>query len=397
MKKTTLVLLFFFALALGLIYTTSEATLYKWKDKKGQVHITDYPPPPEEVGLPTEEQGEPFIKKKPSQPEKETKVQEVSPPVEEPVPPPTVVSPQKKQQPKPQGVLKIPLHEKKKEVAPKRPTPQVKKTKPAPPRPKARRMPPPGGPSVPNILALVSFGGLFYMVFSIALSLLFYFYGALTLHLIGKKRGVSYAWTVWIPLVNGVTGLLVLLASAGRPLWWALFFVLPVVLSLGSVYMPVLSIVSLVVSIGLIILVIILWMDITRNLGLNKFLGLLIIVPIANLILMGYLAFKPEPDVEINKKKMVIISLVVYVVLVVLSAIGVQYLLIPYIQKTLQGAITGQMQKQLPLPEKLKLPKEKPKPKKLSPVQPMSPAAYDRVLQRKAPAFGEGPYTYAGP
>ncbi|RME67327.1 MAG: hypothetical protein D6778_03425 [Nitrospirae bacterium] len=27
----------------------------------------------------------------------------------------------------------------------------------------------------------------------------------------------------------------------------------------------------------------------------------------------------------------------------------------------------------------------------------MSPAAYDRVLQRKAPAFGEGPYTYAGP
>ncbi len=402
MKRLALLLAVIMALLFTFLTTHSQAALYKWKDKKGQVHITDYPPPPEEVGIPPEGPERPAIKKQ--QPEVEEQAGQAPVPlVQEQTPPPPTVVPPRRQEVKPQGVLKIPVPEKKPIVrarrAPQRPRrPVVRRGTP-------HRVPTPQGPAGTQLLALLSFGGLFYMVLLIGISLLIYFYTTLALHIIGKKRGVSYAWTVWIPLVNSITGLLVLIASAGRPLWWVVFFFLPFAASVGAVFLPVLSVVSLVLSLGVIVLVVVLWMDISRALGLNRWLGLLILLPVANLIFMGYLAFKrePEEEVQINKKKMVLVAGVVYVVLVVASAVAVQYVLIPYVRDMVKFALRAQMQGRIQkelqqLPGGGRISSEVfTKQKGLPPVQPMSPEAYERVLQRKAPNFGSGPATYAGP
>jgi hypothetical protein len=68
--------------------------------------------------------------------------------------------------------------------------------------------------------------------------------------------------------------------SAGKPWWWILLLFIPLAGAIVAIY---------------------LWICISENLGHNKWLGLLMILPMINLLFMAYLAFSkaagaPSPE-----------------------------------------------------------------------------------------------------
>jgi hypothetical protein len=116
----------------------------------------------------------------------------------------------------------------------------------------------------------------FVMAFFMVFLLLFvgmYVYFSLCLYLIAKKLNVSAPWTAWVPIVNIWT----ILQAAGKPCWWVLLFFIPFV--------------------GFIVIIYV-WMCIVENLGRNKWMGLLILIPIVSLVYIGVLAFSKQERLE---------------------------------------------------------------------------------------------------
>lgn len=101
---------------------------------------------------------------------------------------------------------------------------------------------------------------------AVIISILFYIYYCLCLYRIANRLAVPAAWTAWIPLIQ----VWPFVGSAGKPWWWILLLLVPFLN---------------------VIIIVYLWMCITENLGRNKLLGLLTLVPIVNIIYPGFLAF----------------------------------------------------------------------------------------------------------
>jgi len=147
-------------------------------------------------------------------------------------------------------------------------------------------------------------------------SLLFHFLYALPLYLISRKMALSYAWTSWIPVIN----IFPLVGSARLPLWLGFLFLLPVLSSipvLGSSNLFLLII--LLVSLVDIVLVVVIWMKICGNLWVNRWAGLLILLPILQFTLPWYLALKTDPEhlvrSDIRRLRTGMIALVVFAAL----------------------------------------------------------------------------------
>lgn len=101
-----------------------------------------------------------------------------------------------------------------------------------------------------------------------------YVYFCLCIYMIARKLDVPNPWLAWIPLVQ----LWTVVNCAGKPWWWILLLLVPFV--------------NIIVGIML-------WMSISENLGRNKWLGLLMILPVVNFIYIGILAFsKGEKNVS---------------------------------------------------------------------------------------------------
>jgi len=103
------------------------------------------------------------------------------------------------------------------------------------------------------------------------LGLVFYFYYAVCLFLIGKKTNTAMPWLAFVPVVNVFWPLV---GASGKPAWWIVLLLVPVVNLLVMIY---------------------LWMLTAERLGKSKIYGLLVaLVPVVNLILLGLLAFKAK-------------------------------------------------------------------------------------------------------
>jgi len=126
-------------------------------------------------------------------------------------------------------------------------------------------MPGKGMPEIPleGMLGALLAG---FMTIILIVQIAVYIYFALCLFLIAKKLDVRAAWTAFIPIVQIYT----IMASAGKPLWWILLLLIPIVNIFIAIYI---------------------WMCITENLGKNKWLGLLMMLPIINFVFIGILAF----------------------------------------------------------------------------------------------------------
>jgi len=221
--------------------SSSSAALHKWVDEKGRTWVTDYPPPK-------------AVKKKAPEADNAANKAQANESA-------TAANPEVKQtdQQRDAGTIFL-LPE------------DIRKKLPMPLRGV-------GIPLVPgNVVAMMS-GFMLFIV------LAGYIYISLCLYLIAKKTEVTNPWMAWIPLVN----LWTFVAAAGRQWWW-----LAVIAGLGAL--------SLIPDVGIIFgllnlaAIIYLWICITENVGKNKWLGLLMIVPLVNLIFPAILAFSKQEN-----------------------------------------------------------------------------------------------------
>lgn len=110
--------------------------------------------------------------------------------------------------------------------------------------------------------------GAMLLVFAVFF-LVIYVYMAISLMKIAKKTNTPNGWFAWIPFLN----MWLLVQIAQKEWWWFLLMLIPLV--------------NIVVAV-------ILWMEVSKAVGKPDWLGILIIVPVANFILPGYLAFSKD-------------------------------------------------------------------------------------------------------
>jgi hypothetical protein len=152
-----------------------------------------------------------------------------------------------------------------------------------------------GLPNIPKLpaglTAIIAGLGMIALLVEIAI----YLYFCLCIFLIARKLNVPLSWIAWVPIVNIFWPLI---GSARKPLLWGIISLLVIPLLggiLGTLLAPVNPMFTVLITgiAGLVALVayIYLWMLVTENLGRNKWLGLLIILPIIQLVFIGVLAF----------------------------------------------------------------------------------------------------------
>lgn len=108
-------------------------------------------------------------------------------------------------------------------------------------------------------------GGIFLFVILLVVAL--YVIMAISLMKIAKRTNTENAWFAWIPILN----LVLMLQIAERPMWWLVFFLVPIINIVG------------------IVLQFVIWVDIAKRLGKSPVIGVLAaLIPI---IFMPYLAF----------------------------------------------------------------------------------------------------------
>jgi len=120
------------------------------------------------------------------------------------------------------------------------------------------------------MLGMISgFIGLIGFVILLPVWLAIYIYTALAYSTIAKKLKVENSWFAWVPILNVV----LMFQIAGMSGWFILLTLIPIVN---------------------IVVIVIAAMNTCEKRGLEKLLGLLMLVPIANFILLGMLAWKKD-------------------------------------------------------------------------------------------------------
>ena len=119
----------------------------------------------------------------------------------------------------------------------------------------------------------------------IFVALAIYIYFSLCLYLIAKKTDVPNPWLAWVPLAD----IWIFVAAAGKEWWWLAIMAALIALSL----IPYIGVIFILLNIAAAIY---LWICITENVGKNKWLGLLMIVPVVNLIFPAILAFSKHDN-----------------------------------------------------------------------------------------------------
>lgn len=236
----------------------SYAALYKWVDEKGQTHLTDYPGPDQEIR-----------EDKTKTPEKKYKdtLRDVKENVQDFFKPRQEQSKGKQELPAPETPLQKTPSQQQPQAAPTvQPAPQ----KTLPSFPKVLRLSPDKAPqsAIPEMPQSAT-----WVIVFVVIMVALYVYVCLCLFLIAKKLNVPSPFYAWIPLLQAWTFVVAAKGSDKHPCLWILAMVVPIIGPFIGVY---------------------LWICITENLGKNKWLGLLSLLPIVNLGLMGWLAFSKE-------------------------------------------------------------------------------------------------------
>jgi hypothetical protein len=144
----------------------------------------------------------------------------------------------------------------------------------------------------PDIDGLAIFTGFFVIMLLLALflCLINYVYSSLTLYKIAQKLKAENPWLAWIPLVKYY---LQLELADMSPAFLALYFA-PIVFGFLSV-LPVIGLLFnflvFFASIGVMVVNVISFMNISEKRGYEKLLGLMAIYPLTSYILLGILAW----------------------------------------------------------------------------------------------------------
>lgn len=104
------------------------------------------------------------------------------------------------------------------------------------------------------------------MLIFIVVVLALYVYYSYSLQRIAVKTSTENGWMAWVPILNVV----LMCRIARKSLWYFIGMLIPYVNVLVLMYI---------------------WGEMAGNLGRSKWIGVLMIVPVANLAVPGYLAF----------------------------------------------------------------------------------------------------------
>ena len=113
------------------------------------------------------------------------------------------------------------------------------------------------------------FGGIFLIIF-LAIFAAGYVYVALALMTIAKKTNTPNGWMAWIPIANAI----LMLQIAKKPIWWIILLL----------FLPIIN----------IVFIILIWMGIAEARNKPSWWGIMVIVPIMNIIMPGYLAWSAD-------------------------------------------------------------------------------------------------------
>ncbi|MDD4182714.1 MAG: DUF5684 domain-containing protein [Candidatus Omnitrophica bacterium] len=105
-----------------------------------------------------------------------------------------------------------------------------------------------------------------FMFVLLIVAILFYVYNSLCLQKIAAKTNTPFGWFAWLPILN----VFLILMIANKSFWWLILLLIPLV-NLACI--------------------IIIWMEIAKRRNKPAWLGLLMMLPVANFLVIGYLAF----------------------------------------------------------------------------------------------------------
>lgn len=136
-----------------------------------------------------------------------------------------------------------------------------------------------------SIFFLVMFLLLFFLFF-----LALYIYNSIALQTLAKRFNLQNTWFAWIPFLN----IYLTLQLANMDTMLMIVFVLPIILQVFT-FIPYISILAVILialsSLATHVIIVIAYMKICERRGYDKALGLLSIVYIAQLVLLGILAW----------------------------------------------------------------------------------------------------------
>ncbi|MDX1763966.1 MAG: DUF4124 domain-containing protein [bacterium] len=165
------------------------------------------------------------------------------------------------------------------------------------------------------------------MTLAVAFVLSFHLFYSLALYLICRKLGVPQPWLAWIPTVNFVPTV----RAAGLSLWWSLPLLVPLLSYIpGVITHPILVLLVFGVLLFDLVFFFVLWGRICGNLWISQWWSLMILLPPLFVILIGYLAFKDEPDERsVSRLRPALATLVLFAVLTTSSYVGLNKIVIP--------------------------------------------------------------------
>ncbi len=107
----------------------------------------------------------------------------------------------------------------------------------------------------------------FFSIYFLVVGLGLYVYSAFALMTIANRTYTENAWMAWIPVLN----VYLMVKIAEKPWWWTILIL----------FVPILN----------LILIILVWMTIAEKVGKPAWMGILMILPLINLAILGYLAW----------------------------------------------------------------------------------------------------------
>ena len=110
------------------------------------------------------------------------------------------------------------------------------------------------------------------VIIQLLFMLVFYFYFSYCLMVIGKKAGTGKVWMAWVPIINMFYPLMV----AKKPMWWIILLFVPLV--------------NIVISVMM-------WMAVAKEVNKPEWIGILMLVPFVNFVIPAYLAFAGKTPV----------------------------------------------------------------------------------------------------
>lgn len=106
----------------------------------------------------------------------------------------------------------------------------------------------------------------FLLLSLFTVAFLLYFYTSLCLHKIATKTKTPFGWFAWLPILNVFLTLMI----ARKSFWWFILLLIPL---------------------ANIVFTVIIWMEIAKMRNKPEWLGVLMMLPVVNLAIVGYLAF----------------------------------------------------------------------------------------------------------